>query len=121
MDITMRDSFRKIGGEIMELKENFFEKEVRCGFEVSKMMKRAWAAEIDLLTILLEVCDKYNIQCYADSGTLLGAVRHKGFIPWDDDIDMTVKREEYTDLIKILRNELPKGIYVRAGKKLIIK
>lgn len=98
----------------MQFNEEFFKKEIRCGFEVSSMMKRAWAAELELLQILSEICDKYGLPYFADSGTMLGAVRHKGFIPWDDDIDIALKREDYIKLIEVLPKELPKGV-VMAG------
>lgn len=79
----------------MEFASNFFEKEVREGFEVPEMMKRAWAAQMEVLQVVADVCDKNGIQYFADWGTLLGAVRHKGFIPWGDDIDICLRREEY--------------------------
>lgn len=94
--------------------DNFFQKEVRCDFEVPKMMKRTWAVELDLLQIVMDICDRHGIQYYADFGTLLGAVRHQGFIPWDDDVDIAVKRQDYNKLIQILPEELPDGI-VMAG------
>ena len=51
-------------------------------------MKRLWAANLEVISDVAKVCDKYNIRWFADYGTLLGAVRHGGCIPWDDDFDI---------------------------------
>jgi len=59
--------------------------------------------ELDLLKRFVEICDKNNICYYIIGGTLLGAVRHGGFIPWDDDIDVAVPRKDYYRLIRIMR------------------
>ena len=98
----------------MNFPKEFFQDEVRCDFQISELMKRAWAAEMDILQIVIDICEKHNIPYFADSGTLLGDVRHQGFIPWDDDIDIAIKREDYNKLIQILPQELPDGI-VLAG------
>lgn len=83
----------------------FFEEEIRCGFRVTKKMKEIWAVEIDLLLKLLEVCENHNLKIFAFGGTVLGAVRHKGFIPWDDDIDVGMLREDYDRLVRIAPGE----------------
>lgn len=98
----------------MEFPKDFFKTECRCDFEVPAMMKRAWAAQMEVLEVIEEICKKYNLQYYADWGTLLGAIRHKGFIPWDDDIDICLIRKDYNKLIQVLPKELPQG-FVLAG------
>src|SRR5690554_5073793 len=60
------------------------------------------ALELQILKVFANICDKKNIPYYLASGTLLGAVRHQGFIPWDDDTDVLVPRKEYNRLIKVL-------------------
>lgn len=93
----------------MNFPDNFFQDEYRCDFLVPELMKRAWAAEIEILEVIANICKKYNLQYFADCGTLLGAVRHQGFVPWDDDIDITLKRKDYNTLISVLPKELPPG------------
>lgn len=98
----------------MDFTPEFFEKENRFGFEIPTMIKRAWAAELEVLQVISEICGRRGLQYFADWGTLLGAVRHRGFIPWDDDIDICLKREDYDVLIRVLPEELPEG-FAMAG------
>lgn len=94
---------------MLEFPEKFFQEEVRCGFTVSPMMKRAWAAQMEVLRTVAGVCEAEGIKWYAFWGTLLGAVRHKGFIPWDDDIDIAMSREDYMKFLKTAQKHLPEG------------
>ena len=96
----------------MEFSADYFKTEVRDGFEIPAMMKRAWAAQMEVLHVVAGVCKNNGIRYFADWGTLLGAVRHKGMIPWDDDIDICVVREEYNRLIQVLPKALPHGFVV---------
>lgn len=89
----------------LELDKNFYNEETRCDYLIDNKMKKIWAVELDLLNELLRVCRKHNIKVFAFAGTLLGAVRHKGFIPWDDDVDVCMLRGDYNKLLSIAENE----------------
>lgn len=93
----------------MKFPDSYFEEEVRCGFYISPIMKCCWAAQLEVLTVVDRICKKHNIQYFAEWGTMLGTVRHGGFIPWDDDLDISMKRMDYEKFQKIAPSELPEG------------
>ncbi len=94
---------------MLQFEESFFWGEEIDGFYVESEMKRAWAAQLEILAEIDRICKKHNIQYFATAGTLLGAIRHKGFIPWDDDMDITMKRTEYQKFMKVAPKEIPNG------------
>ena len=89
----------------MNIPGGYLNGEIRDGFYVESTMKKAWAAEIEVLNEVDRICRQHDIQYFADWGTLLGTIRHKGFVPWDDDMDITMKREDYTRFCQIVRQE----------------
>ena len=73
-------------------------------------LERVHQANLEILKAVKTICDRHGITYLIDSGTLLGAVRHKGFIPWDDDVDLCFRREEFERFIDVARAELPENM-----------
>lgn len=71
------------------------------------LLKEIWKAEIETMDVVFEICRKLNLRCYLAYGTLLGAVRHQGFIPWDDDVDLVMPRPDYDRFRKEAGRYLP--------------
>ena len=95
----------------IQLPQSFYKEEVRSGYLVSAETKALWAVLLDLLVEYDRVCRKHNITYYLDGGTLLGAVRHKGFVPWDNDIDVIMTRREYDRLCQVADEEFAKPYF----------
>ncbi len=89
----------------IELSEHFLDEEMRCGYTVTTKQKKIWAVELDLLTEFMRVCDKYDLKWFVGYGSLLGVVRHKGFIPWDNDIDIAITRQSFNRLCNVAPEE----------------
>lgn len=71
---------------------------------------------LSILKIIADICNRHQIPYWLSSGTLLGAVRHKGFIPWDDDLDIEILEKDHKKLMRILRKELPSFLKIQTNR-----
>lgn len=99
----------------LEFDNSFFKEETRYGYHITEKSKRVMAVQLDLLDILLRICRKHGIEVYAYAGTLLGAVRHQGFIPWDDDIDVCMTRRNFELFCKLAPKELDNPYFLQTA------
>ena len=81
-------------------KPEFYKEEIRCGYTVDEKTKRVWAVQLEMLDEVERICKANGLKYFADSGTLIGAIRHEGYIPWDDDIDLVMLREDYDKFVQ---------------------
>lgn len=83
------------------IKKDFLKEEVRNDFLVTSERKKIWAVLLDLLVEFDKVCKQHQLTYYMYSGSLLGVIRHHGFIPWDDDVDVIMPRRDYEIMMKL--------------------
>ena len=76
-------------------------------------LKKLHETEIEILDAIVEICDLHQLKYYLIGGTLLGAIRHCGFIPWDDDLDIAMPRRDYNRFLKIAKKELNSKFFLQ--------
>lgn len=76
-------------------------------------INRIQKEEFDIIQQIDSICKAHNLTYFAIGGSVLGAVRHQGFIPWDDDIDIGMTRKDYEKFLKYAAEELPKGFFLQ--------
>ena len=90
----------------MEFIKDLYRDEIRDGWLVKSDMKKVWQRQLEIWQEVDRICRKHKINYYADGGTLLGAARHGGFIPWDDDFDICMMRPDYNRFYEVVEEEL---------------
>ena len=91
------------------------EAEKVCEYQISSNRKKLWVIELDLLEMLEDACNKLGISYFMIFGSAMGAVRHKGFIPWDDDIDLGMLREDFDTFVKRGKEFFPDYVDIQYG------
>jgi len=98
------------GPKRLKMNADFLKEEVRDGFRVDAKRKRLWSVMLDMLEVFLAICEQHQLRYFAVGGTLLGAVRHRGFIPWDDDVDLAMPRKDYERFLEVAPAMLPEHL-----------
>lgn len=99
----------------MTLPPGFLDEEVRCETALDARQKRVLAVQLDLLKAFLGLCKAHGIKVVAFAGTLLGAVRHRGFIPWDDDADLCMDRTNFKKLLNLKSEDVPSPYFLQTA------
>jgi lipopolysaccharide cholinephosphotransferase len=99
------------------LPPSFFKAETICDYFVSEKTKRLWGVLFDMLVQFDRICRKYDLKYYVAFGSLLGAIRHHGFIPWDDDLDVCMPRKDFNKFLEVAASELKEPIYLQVPGK----
>ena len=104
-----------------EFVENLWQDEMRSGFLVTSHRKRLWNAQIGLINEFDRICKKHNLRWFANYGTLLGAARHNGFVPWDDDVDLGMLRPDYAKFLNVAPHELPEWCFLEIWNNYLLE
>lgn len=85
-------------------------KSVDRRLEGKTVLRQCQLTQLYLLDVVVEICEKYDIPYFLDFGSLIGALRHNGFIPWDDDLDIGMLYDDYLRFLKVAERELPENL-----------
>ena len=93
--------------------ETYLKEEIRSGYLVSTEMKKIWLEELKLLQVFIGIYEENKLRWQVSGGSLLGAKRHGGFIPWDDDIDVVMPRDDYDKFLDIAEKYLEEPLFLQ--------
>lgn len=85
--------------------------------ETEHKLSKLQEAEFEILKVFVDICQRHNLKYFLAGGTFLGAVRHHGFIPWDDDIDVAMPRPDFEKFLEISSDLLPNHLYLSTYKR----
>lgn len=94
-------------------KDSFIFEEQKCGYLITEERKKMWKIELDMLDQVTRICDENGLKYSLIYGSAIGAMRHHGFIPWDDDIDLCMVREDFDKFIQIAHQSLPEPYFLQ--------
>lgn len=97
---------KEIKGHVMKNKERYIV------FD-EKMRSQLRQKQLEMLKLLISICEKHDLTYFIVGGTALGSIRHGGFIPWDDDIDVALPRKDYMTLMAVGQKELPPEFFLQ--------
>ena len=100
---TLKEDLNKYRETNYEFLNTLF---IFCDVKAKGLLKYVHLLNIELLDFIVKICDKYDLDYWLDFGLLLGAVRHNGFIPWDDDLDIGMMRKDYDKLVEVIESEI---------------
>ena len=100
--------------------KDLYRDEIRAGWLVMADTKKVWNRQLEICREVDRICRKHAINYWAGYGTLIGAARHKGFIPWDDDIDLMMMRPEYNRFLTVL-DELNESFAVGLNRSSVLR
>lgn len=98
------------------MENGFLEPETRCGYFISAEYKKLWSIEMECYQQIAQVCERHNLRFFVGGGTLLGAVRHQGFIPWDDDMDVFMPEDDYIQFLQWAPKEIKEPFFYQSYK-----
>ncbi len=123
-DIAVSTITEKLSCESCQDDSTAMSKEIQLALEEKlsacikekETLRKLQLTELEILKEVDRICRKHNLRYYIVGGTLIGAVRHKGFIPWDDDIDISMPREDFDKLCSLAPAELGDGYFFQTQK-----